>query len=50
MTIYRGYDITPNGEGRFEIRRDKKLIRTETFPTEDTAMDCVDKMRRESRS
>lgn len=48
MVIYRGYNITRNSEGRFGIHSAGSYPPiSETFETEDAAMDFIDKKRRE---
>lgn len=47
MTIYRGYDIKPTEDGKFGIHSTGSFaVITETFNSEDAAMDFIDKTRR----
>ena len=46
-TIYRGYDIKPNEDGTFGLHSAGSFpVVTETFPTEEKAMDHIDALRR----
>jgi hypothetical protein len=47
MTIYRGYDIKPNADGTFGIHSGgSHAVITETFPSEEAAMNAIDALRR----
>jgi hypothetical protein len=46
-TTYRGYDITPTTDGKFGIHSmGSHPPVTETFDTEEKAMDYIDSLRR----
>lgn len=48
MTIYRGCDITRNPDGTYSIHSNGSLpVILQTFPTEDAAMDHIDRVRKE---
>jgi hypothetical protein len=51
MTIYRGFDIKPNNDGTYGIHSAGSFAPvTETFPTEEAAMDFIDRKRRDERN
>ena len=51
MTIYRGYDIKPNADGTFGVHSGGSYaVVTETFPTEEAAMNAIDAIVRASRA
>lgn len=49
--IYRGYDILKNREGSYGLHSNGSYpVVTETFPTDEAAMNWIDKYHREQRA